>query len=104
MSSFVRTSASTLAAVALVAGLALAPEPAAARGRGFPVAAGILGGLALGAIIAGSAQASQPAYYAPAPVYAPEPAYEAPPCWRERVPQYGYWHEFIGWRYRRVCG
>ena len=64
---------------AAVAGAAILPAPAEARGNGGAVAAGIIGGLAAGAII-GSA-ASQPRYYAPAPVYmAPPP----PSCYWTR--------------------
>ena len=51
-------------------GAAILPAPAQA-GNGGAVAAGVLGGLAVGAII-GSAAASQPRY-APAPVYAAPP-------------------------------
>lgn len=43
---------------------------------GGGVAAGIIGGLAAGAIIAG---ATRPHYYEPAPVYGPGPYYAAPP-------------------------
>ena len=57
---------------------ALAPAPAQA-GNGGAVAAGVLGGLAVGAIV-GSA-AAQPRYYAPAPVYAAPPP---PACYWTR--------------------
>jgi hypothetical protein len=61
-----------LVAVATM-GAAIVPVPAQA-GNGGAVAAGVIGGLAAGAII-GGAVASQPRYYAPAPVYvAPPPA------------------------------
>jgi hypothetical protein len=61
------------------------------------VAAGVIGGLAAGALIAG---ASRPAYgygYGPGPVYYGAPAY-GPPCYwrRERI-----WDGY-GWRLRRV--
>lgn len=64
-------------AAALCAAVAF-PVPSYAGGG--DVAAGIIGGLAVGAII-GSAAASQPRpYYAPAPVYMePAPVYMAPP-------------------------
>jgi hypothetical protein len=39
------------------------------RGNGAAVAAGVIGGLALGAAIAGAASAPPPVAYAPAPVY-----------------------------------
>ena len=57
---------------------ALAPAPARA-GNGGAVAAGVLGGLAVGAIV-GSA-AAQPRYYAPAPVYVAPPP---PSCYWTR--------------------
>jgi hypothetical protein len=64
---------------------------APATAGGGDVAAGLLGGLAVGAVV-GSAVAQPryyyPPYYAPAPVYVPEPR-----CWleRERVwDGYGY--------------
>jgi hypothetical protein len=58
--------------------MAAAPAPAQAGNRGA-VAAGVLGGLAVGAIV-GSA-AAQPRYYAPAPVYAAPPP---PACYWTR--------------------
>lgn len=89
-----------LAALTLGASVAATTTPAAARGWGVPIAAGIIGGLALGAIAAG-AHAHD---YAPAPAYyyPPEPAY-APACHRENRPVYGAWNEFLGWRPVRVC-
>lgn len=81
-----------LAAVAAVTlGTALVPSQAEARWgyRGGAVAAGIIGGIAAGALIAG---ATRPAYgyYAPA-YYAP--AYYGPACFRvrERV-----WSDYRG--------
>jgi hypothetical protein len=86
-----------IAAAAALAITAVAmPQPAQAR-HGGAVAAGVIGGLAAGAII-GSAVANSPRYgYA----YAPGPVYYGPGCYwtRER-----YWN---GWRWRshriRVC-
>lgn len=59
-------------------GAAAIPAPAQA-GNGGAVAAGVVGGLAVGAIL-GSA-AAQPRYYGPPPAYVaePEPVYEAAP-------------------------
>ena len=57
-------------------GAAVIPAPAQA-GNGGAVAAGVVGGLAVGAIL-GSA-AAQPRYYAPPPAYVAEPVYEAAP-------------------------
>jgi hypothetical protein len=55
-------------------GAAILPAPAQAGGNGGAVAAGVIGGLAVGGML-GAAAASQPRYYAPAPVYvAPPPS------------------------------
>lgn len=93
-----------LAAVALSA--AALPGTAEARCRGCAVGAGVVGGLALGAIIGSSIANSQPRYYEPGPVYdAPPPrAYyapeyvEGPVCHIERQ---RFWDGY-GWRHRRV--
>ena len=67
-----------LAAAALVA--AALPSSAQARCDGCGVAAGVVGGLAAGAIIGSAIANSQPRYVEPAPVYdAPPPAYDEPP-------------------------
>jgi hypothetical protein len=60
-----------LAAAATLSAAVMPVTPAHA-GKGGAVAAGVIGGLAAGAII-GSAVASQPRYYAPAPVYVAPP-------------------------------
>jgi hypothetical protein len=63
-------------------GAAAIPAPVQA-GNGGAVAAGVVGGLAVGAIL-GSA-AAQPRYYAPPPAYVAEPVYEeAPRCYFTR--------------------
>jgi hypothetical protein len=76
----------SLAALTVFSGLITTP----AMAGGGDVAAGVLGGLAVGALV-GSA-AAQPRYYAP--YYAPAPVYvPAPRCWleHERVwDGYGY--------------
>ena len=62
-----------LASAAMVA--AAMSSPAQAGCRGCAVGAGIIGGLAAGAIIGSAIANSQPRYYEPAPVYvAPPPA------------------------------
>jgi len=83
----------TLASAAVIAGAAIT-APTAADARGGRVAAGIIGGLAAGALIAGAANAYAP-YYGYGPYYG---AYAGPPCHirRERV-----WDGY-GWYWRRV--
>jgi hypothetical protein len=97
-----------VAAAALVAGATIAaPSPADARCRGCGVAAGVLGGLAAGAII-GNAIAGSPYYYAAPPPYygpvyvAPGPVYAEPECyWTRGEP---HWNGFRWVRPRiRVC-
>jgi hypothetical protein len=68
-----------LAAAAAVALTAVVPTTADAGCRGCGVGAGIIGGLAAGAIIGGAIANSGPGYAAPAPVYggyAPVAGYE----------------------------
>ena len=68
-----------LAAAAVVA--AALPSPAQAGCRGCAVGAGVIGGLAAGAIIGSAIANSGPRYYEPAPLYAapPPPAYHVEP-------------------------
>jgi hypothetical protein len=94
-----------LAAAALVA--AALPSSAQARCHGCGVGAGLIGGLAAGAIIGSAMANSGPAYAAPAPVYdAPPPPAgvyyndaDAPVCHVERQ---RVWIEGYGWRARRI--
>ena len=60
-----------LAAAAVVA--AALPSPAQAGCRGCAVGAGVIGGLAAGAIIGSAIANSGPLYYEPAPVYTAPP-------------------------------
>ncbi len=112
-----KTLTALTSAIALAAALSLAPSDAFAQHRGA-VAAGVLGGLAAGAII-GGAIANSPAYVAPGPygAYAPVPGYVVYPgyaapypvaCpggyWARR-PLYGPYGEFLGYsRPRFFCG
>jgi hypothetical protein len=84
------------------ASLTYAPRHAVA-GSG-EVAAGVIGGLAVGTLF-GAAVASGPRYYAPAPVYvAPAPVYMEPSCyWTRGAP---VWDGYRGIWYRpriQVC-
>jgi len=79
------------AALSLAAAVVAMPKSAQADNNGA-VAAGVIGGLAVGAMIGSAAAANNGPYYQPAPVY------YGPPChWaRQRV-----WDGF-GWRWTRV--
>jgi hypothetical protein len=68
-----------VAAAAAIAVAGTMSQPARAGDRGGAVAAGVIGGLAVGALV--GAAAAQPRYYAPPPAYVvePEPVYVAPP-------------------------
>jgi hypothetical protein len=71
-----------LTAIAAAATLAVvavgAPSDARAQRRGGAVAAGVVTGLAAGALIGGAIASQQPAYAAPG-YYGPGPYYAAPP-------------------------
>jgi hypothetical protein len=72
-----------LAAAALVA--AALPSSAQAHCNGCGVAAGVVGGLAAGAIVGSAIANSGPRYVEPAPVYAaPPPGYAEPPEYADR--------------------
>ncbi|HEY0224185.1 MAG TPA: hypothetical protein VGC38_06705 [Pseudolabrys sp.] len=97
----------SLAAAALVA--AAMPSSAQANCRGCAVGAGVIGGLAAGAIIGSAIANSQPRYAEPEVVYAPPPptpAYDVEPpeyvdgpvCHTERTQ---FWDGY-GYRTRRV--
>jgi hypothetical protein len=93
-----------LAAAAVVA--AASPSPAQAGCRGCGVAAGVVGGLAVGAIIGSAIANSGPRYYEPAPVYtAPPSAYAEPPDYVDgpvcRLERRQVWDGY-GYRIRRV--
>jgi hypothetical protein len=64
-----------LAAVAAIGSVIATPKPAVAGGG--DVAAGIVGGLAVGTLL--GAAVAQPRYYGPGPVYVEEPVYAMPP-------------------------
>jgi hypothetical protein len=88
-----------VAAAALSA--AALPTTAQARCHGCAVGAGVIGGLAAGAIIGSAIANSEPRYVEPAPrvYYAEPPEYvDGPVCHIER---HRYWDGY-GWRHRRV--
>ena len=94
----------TAATLGLFVAASVAPASAEWRGHdrdgwGAPAAAGLIGGLALGALV-GSA-ASAPAY-GPSVVY-DEPVYQEHACWIQNRPVYGRFGETIGYRRFRVC-
>ncbi len=66
-----------IAAATIVTGSLTAPPTAHAGCYNCGVGAGIVGGLAAGAIIGGAIANSQPRYYAPAPGYVVYPGYYA---------------------------
>jgi hypothetical protein len=93
-----------LVGLLITGGLSLAVTPQPAVAGGGEVAAGVVGGLAVGTLF-GAAIASGPRYYQPAPVYvAPAPVYVAPDCyWTRGAP---VWDGYRGIWYRpriQVC-
>lgn len=100
MSAIKKTVAAGIAALTLGTATLTTSTPAAAwwrYGWGAPVAAGVIGGLAAGAIIAGAAR---PYGYGPAYAYGPGPG--PYPCIRRR-PIYDGYGNFVGYRPVRVC-
>ena len=94
--------AAGLAAGVLTAGSVGASAPAEAR-YGGAIAAGVVGGLALGAI-AGSAASAAPGYgygYGYPAYAAPAPAYGG--CYIQRQATYDPYGNFAGYRRIRVC-
>ncbi len=91
-----------LSGAALAGAVAVAPAEAGWRGnRGAPVVAGVIGGLALGALAAGAGHAyyAEPRYYA---LPRPRVRYR-PQCHLERQPAYDPWGRFTGYRRVQVC-
>lgn len=98
----------TAIALAMASTLATATIPIQAHAENGQITAGVLGGLAAGALLGSAFSAPRP-YYAPAPVYVapPPPAYVAPPpapCyWTRSEP---VWDDYSGMWVRprvRVC-
>lgn len=98
------------AAAVLAVGSLSAPTTAEARCHGCGVGAGIIGGLAAGAIIGGAIANSGPRYYGPEPGYVVYDGYRArypSDCyggyWARRPIRDGYGN-VVGWsRPRFVC-
>ena len=106
---------STITALVLGATVIVSATPASADwrsnhrhggrgGNGGAIAAGIIGGLALGALAAGAARAdTRRSYYAPAPAYAPVESYSYGGCYDIEKPAYNRWGQFVGYRLVTVC-
>jgi hypothetical protein len=100
-----------IAATALIAlGTVATPRTAEARCVGCAVGAGVIGGLAAGAIIGGAIANSQPRYYAPDPGYVAYPAYGVaapygcPGGYWGRRPLRDQWGNIVGYsRPRYFC-
>ena len=77
--------------ILVISAMVGAAMPSDAYADGGQVAAGIIGGLAVGTIL-GAATAPR-AYYAPAPIYVePAPLYEGPVCyWTRGAPVWDGW-------------
>jgi hypothetical protein len=93
-----RTLQAFIAASTIAAATVAAPTSADARCRGCGIAAGVLGGLAAGAII-GSAIANSPPPPPPDVVYVAPPPTAGPVCHLERR---RIWIEGAGYRWRRI--
>jgi len=98
------------AAATITAGTLSAPTTADAYCNGCAVGAGVLGGLAAGAIIGGAIANSQPRYYAPGPGYVAYEGYGArypdgcPGGYWARRPLHDPYGNFVGWsRPRFIC-
>ena len=89
---FKKALAMSLAALTMTAAVAATSTPAAAaHGHHAAFAAGLLGGLAVGAIAAGGV----------APYYSAGPYYDD--CWIDSRPVYNHWGDFVGYRRVSVC-
>lgn len=86
-----------IAAAATLAVVAVATPAPAHAGNGGAVAAGIIGGLAVGAIIGSTAARGGP-YYGGHYAYSPGPVYYAPSCYWTRQRVWDGW----GWHSQRV--
>ncbi len=104
MSNNNRWAMKTIMAVGLAGSLMTAAVLPAQAGDGGAIAAGIIGGTALG-VLAGAAIAGAPHPPPPPVYYAPDPAYYAPPphCWYEHHRVWDYDGDAYVVRPVRVC-
>jgi hypothetical protein len=98
------------AAATIAVGTLSAPTAADARCDGCGVGAGILGGLAAGAIIGGAIANSGPRYYGPEPGYVVYDGYggrypsDCDGGYWARKPMHDRYGNFVGWsRPRFIC-
>jgi hypothetical protein len=122
MSTLRKTMTGVVAALAFAGPLALASTEASAAGRwrhhhgggnwAGPMVAGLIGGLALGAIASSASRRSYGDYgssyyptggYHPAAGYYGEAGYGAVSCVKQRRPAYDEWGRYIGHQKVRVC-
>jgi len=127
MSTLRKTMTGAAVALAFAGPLALASTEASAGGRwrhhsggnwAGPAMAGLIGGLALGAIASSASRRSYVDYghsyypaggyyptggYYPAGGYGGEAGYGAMSCVKERRPAYDEWGRFLGYQKVRVC-
>jgi hypothetical protein len=124
MSTLRKTLTGAVAALAFAGPLALVSTEASANSRwrqnhyrhggnwAGPVAAGIIGGIALGALAASASRRSHADYatsyypaggYYPASGYYAADGYGAATCVKERRAAYDEWGRFVGYQKVRVC-